>query len=363
MKILYLITKSEIGGAQTHVADLCRYFKEKDFEIVVMSRGGGWLEEECKRIGVGFAINKYFSNSANPFLICKAIKEIKKYTVEFKPDIVHCHSSAAAFLGRLAIRGKIKTVYTAHGWGFNLGMNPLVRLSVLLAEKITARYTDVYICVSKFVKNLGLKYHLAPENKFKLIYNGVDTEVNEPVDRNNNLINLIFVGRLAEPKRPELTIEAISLLPQTIKDNIKFTIVSGGLKEGFLKKLAEEKKVNVEFKGDLSKEQVIKELKQADIFVFISAWEGFPYTILEAMSCGLPVIASNVGGISEVVNETNGVLVKNEIGQIQAAILKLVNDSGLRLQLGTKGKELVKQNFSLEKMYQAVEEVYKSIIK
>lgn len=363
MKILYLITKSEIGGAQTHVADLCRYFKEKDFEIAVMSRGGGWLEEECKRTGVGFVENKFFSNSANPLFIYKAIKEIKKYTDEFKPDIVHCHSSAAAFLGRMAVKGKIATVYTAHGWGFNLGMNPLVRLAVLFAEKITAKYTDIYICVSQFVKNLGLKYNFTPENKFKLIYNGVNVEVGESGNHNDNLINFIFVGRLAEPKRPELIIEAISLLPETIKNNVKFTIVSDGSKKDFLKKLAEDKKVKVEFKGDLSKEQVIKELKQADIFVFISAWEGFPYTILEAMSCGLPIIASDVGGISEVVDETNGILVKNEIGQILPAILKLVDDKELRLKLGAKGKERVKQNFSLEKMYQAVEEVYKNVVK
>lgn len=373
MKILYLITKSEAGGAQTHVADLCRYFKNRGSEISVMSQGGGWLEGECKKIGINFVVNKFFSNSANPFSVFKAIREIKNYVLNFRPDIIHCHSSAAAFFGRVAVRGEIKTIYTAHGWGFNLGMNPLTRCAVLVAEKFTAKYTDRYICVSEFVKGLGLRYHLAPEDKFKVIYNGVNVEETGADDllikdqakilNKNSEINLTFVGRLAEPKRPELIIEAISLLPQKIKDNIKFTIVGDGVKRGAVEKLADERGVKVELKGALPKDKAMAELGFADIFVFISAWEGFPYTILEAMACSLPVIASDVGGIGEVVNEANGILVKNEIGQIQEAILKLVSDRDLRAKLGAQGKKIIKQDFSLERMCKATEEVYKGVLK
>ncbi|MCX6782223.1 MAG: glycosyltransferase family 4 protein [Candidatus Magasanikbacteria bacterium] len=372
MKILYLITKSELGGAQTHVADLCRYFKKKEFEISVMSMGGGWLQEESKEIGVNFVVNNFFSNSANPFSIYKATREIKKYVSEFCPDIIHCHSSAAAFLARIAIRGNIKTIYTAHGWGFNLGINPLIRYAVLIAEKITARYTDIYICVSEFIKKLGLKYHLAPENKLRVIYNGVNFNAEENSiltndqrsnDIQNNEIRLAFVGRLAEPKRPELVIEAINLLPLEVKTNLKFSIIGDGPKRNALEKLANDRKVKVEFKGALPRNKVVAELRLSNIFVFISAWEGFGLSILEAMSVSLPVIASNIGGIREVVNATNGILVKNEIGQIREAILKLVRDKDLRLKLGAQGRKIAEQNFSLEKMCKATEEVYYDISK
>lgn len=372
MKILYLITKSEAGGAQTHVADLCNYFKNKNYEITVMSSGDGWLKKECDKIGVKFVENKYFSNKPCPRRLFNAIKEIRKYANEFHPDIVHCHSSSAGILGRLAIKGKIRTIYTAHGWGFNIGMKPWVKYPVLLLEKFCARYTDIYICVAEFVKQLGLKYRLAPENKFKIVYNGVS--LNSIVDKSKiiNLayrqadqkskIGLVFLGRLAEPKKPELTIEAISLLPEEVKQNVKFTIIGDGPKKNMLEKIAQDKGVQVTFTGALTKEQSIKQLGQSDVFVFISSWEGFPYTILEAMSCGLPVIASNVGGIKEAINLENGILIKNEIGQIREAVLKLVNDKELRLKLGEQGRKNAEQKFSLEQMLNEIENIYNSKI-
>lgn len=357
MKILYLITKSETGGAQTHVADLCRCFKEKGNEIIVMSSGDGWLKKECEKIGVVFVDNKYFSNRPCPRRLFNAIKEIRKLANEFSPDIVHCHSSSAGILGRLAIKGKFRTIYTAHGWGFNIGMKPWVKYPVLWLEKLCARYTDTYICVAKFVKNLALKYWLAPENKFKVIYNGVPLPVDE-AGSVSNIINIIFVGRLAEPKKAELVIEAIAGLSEEVKNIIKFTIVGNGPKKAGLEILAKEKNIDVEFLGALPKESALVKMQKADIFVFISAWEGFPYTILEAMSAGLPIIASNVGGVGEAVNEQNGILLKNDIGQIKEAILKLVNDENLRLKLGKQGRSDVLEKFSLEKMLKKIEEVY-----
>lgn len=360
MKILYLITKSEAGGAQTHVADLCRYFKEKGNKIIVMSSGDGWLKNECKKIGVVFVDNQYFTNRPCPRRLFNAIKAIRKVANEFSPDIVHCHSSSAGILGRLAIKGKFRTIYTAHGWGFNIGMKPWVKYPVIFLEKICSKYTDTYICVAEFVKYLGLKHKLAPENKFKVIYNGVATELKvENLKPKEDAIHLVFVGRLAEPKKPELTIWAIAGLSDEVKNKIKFTIIGAGPKKVGLEILAKEQNINVEFMGALTKVEALAQLKFADIFVFISAWEGFPYTILEAMSFGLPVIASNVGGIGEAVNEQNGILVKNDIGQIKEAVLKLVQDNALRLRLGENGACQISTKFSLEKMLTSIEELYK----
>jgi glycosyltransferase involved in cell wall biosynthesis len=360
MKILYLITKAEAGGAQTHVADLCRYFVSRGDEIAVMSRGGGWLKEECKKMNVSFVINEYFSNSANPFNIFKAIKKIRKYCAEFRPDIVHCHSSAAAFLGRLAIKGKIRTIYTAHGWGFNIGMNPIIRHAVLLVEKFTAKYTDKYICVSEFVKNLALKYNLAPTNKFVVIYNGVAPRMVWTNRNGHAEIRLAFVGRLAEPKKPELTIEALATLSADLKKKVRFTIIGDGPKRGMLERLAVDRGVMVDFTGDLPRELAIQTISQSDAFVFISAWEGLPYTILEAFSVGLPVIASDVGGVSEMVTPDNGILIKtNQPQEISEAIRKIAGDPSLRESMRVEALRTVGEKFSLSAMLAQVESVYK----
>lgn len=361
MKILYLITKSEAGGAQTHVIDLCRYFISKGDQVMVMSRPGGVLESAVKDCGAVFLPNKYFSNYPCLIKIFLAVREIKRAAIDFKPDIVHCHSSAAAFLGRLAVRGKIQTVYTAHGWGFNIGMNPIIRRAVLMVEKILAKYTDVYICVSKFVRDLGLKYHLAKPNKFQVIYNGV--EPRGAVTRNrSDAFCLSFVGRLAEPKKPELTIEAIALLPPEKKQTIKFIIVGDGPKRGMLERLAADRGVVVDFTGDLPREQAIQAISQSDAFVFISSWEGLPYTILEAFSVGLPVIASDVGGVSEMVTPDNGILIKsNRPQEISEAICKIADDAALRDSMRTSALKTVVEKFSLSGMLTQVESVYKSL--
>jgi len=360
MKILYLITKSEAGGAQTHVADLCAYFKTKGHDVRVMSNGEGWLKQECDRIGVAFVQNKYFSNKPCPRKLFRAIREIRRLAGEFKPDIIHCHSSSAGILGRLAIKGKIRTIYTAHGWGFNIGIKPWVKYSVLWLEKFCAKYTDTYICVAEFVKKLGLKYRLAPENKFKVIYNGVENKLQVASSKlQDQKIKLIFLGRLAEPKMPELTIQAMADLPENIRKNLKFIIIGDGPKKLILEELSTKLKINVKFTGSLSREESLSYLKQSDIFVFVSAWEGFPYTILEALSCGLPIIASNVGGVGEAINSGNGILVENEVGQIKEAILKLVSDRELRIKLGEQGRRDVITKFSLEKMLSDIEKIYK----
>ncbi|OIO19925.1 MAG: hypothetical protein AUJ23_01230 [Candidatus Magasanikbacteria bacterium CG1_02_32_51] len=362
MKILYLITKSEAGGAQTHVLELCNYFVKQN-EVVVMANGIGWLKYKCEDLKISYVENQYFSNSSNPIRIWKAIKEIKKIAKDFQPDIVHCHSSAAAFFTRLAIQGKYKTIYTAHGWGFNIGMNSIVRFLVLLTEKFNAKYTDKYICVSKFVKKLGMKYKLAKEDKFVVIYNGINkTTDNRQQTTDNSKIRLMFVGRLAEPKRPEMIIEVIGNFEKEIQDKIQLTIIGDGKKKEFLQNLAKEKKVDVIFAGNLERNKVIDELVKSDIFVFVSAWEGFPYTILEAMSVGLPVIASNVGGISEVVDNTVGRLVENGSIQIAQALLELINNPELRWKLGKNGRKLIENKFSLEKMLKETEKIYKEVL-
>lgn len=359
MKILYLITKSEAGGAQTHVADLCRYFKEQGNEIMVMSGGNGWLKNECDKIGAMYVDNKFFSNSPSPWRLYQAILMIKQYAEKFKPDIVHCHSSSAGILGRLAIKGKIRTIYTAHGWGFNIGMKSWVKYPVLFLEKICAKYTETYICVAEFVKKLGLKYNLAPMGKFVTIYNGVEIQSLEQNEkRSAEKINLIFVGRLAEPKKPELIISALMTLPDELKQKIKFTIIGDGPKKTIVERQAKICGVEIDFSGALTKDLVLTELKKADIFVYVSAWEGLPYTILEAMSVGLPVIASDVGGIAEMVTVDNGILVNNEVGQIQSAVLKLISDEKLRIQLGEVGRNKVITKYSVQEMLKKVEKIY-----
>ena len=363
MRILYLITKSESGGAQTHVYQLSKYFIEKGNQVAIMSYPGGWLEQETKNIGIEFYPNKYFSNIPNPFRIFKAMKEIKKSIKDFKPDLVCCHSTAAGFFGRLTIRNKIPTIFTAHGWAFTKGTPLLRKIIAIIIEKIGAKFCSKVICVSNFDKSLVLKYKIASLEKIEIIYNGVNTQDVETFQ--NSKLSIVFIGRLAKPKDPLLLLKAFNNLPSDLKDKTNISIIGDGPKLKKLKRFIKEKELKgINLLGSIPRKEVFEVLKRSDIFALISSWEGFPYTIIEAMSCGLPVIASDVGGIKEAIDNKCGILVKRKDQQeIEHALEKLLKNPSLVKEMGENARKKSRNEFSLDKMLKKTEQVYMHLLR
>jgi len=364
MKILYLVTKSEAGGAQTHIYQLSKYFIEKGNEVAIMSYPGGWLEEETRKLGVKFYPNKYFSNIPDPIRIFKAIKEIREVVKDFKPDLVSCHSTAAAFFGRITIRNKIPTTFTAHGWAFTKGAPLLRKYLAILIERIAGKFCSKIICVSDFDRNLALKYKIISPSKIIVIHNGIEYSIHtfQPPMPN---VQIVFVGRLAQPKDPLLLLKSFNSLSSELKDKAEISIIGEGPKRKELEKFIKKNKLEEKIKllGSISRERVFEVLRKSDIFVLISNWEGFPYTIIEAMSSGLAIIASDVGGIKEALNDNCGILVKRGDGEeIENALEKLIKNPSLIKEMGERAKEKVKREFSLDKMLEKTERVYKSII-
>jgi glycosyltransferase involved in cell wall biosynthesis len=361
MKILYTITKSEEGGAQTHVYQLVKYFFSLGHEVVVMSAPGGWLENKIKDLGVKFVSNKYFANSFNPLNCFWAMTEIKKLVQEWQPDIIHCHSTGAGFFTRVAIRNKIPTVYTAHGWGFNIGVPIWQKFLAILGEKVAGDFTEKLICVSEFVKNLGEKYYVVSKDKLVLIHNGVEdfSSLEKVSHDNDKKIKIIFVGRLARPKLPILFLRAVNRLPLDIKKKVEIIIIGAGPKlESIANFIKEMEMDNVKLLGGRDRKEVISLILQSDIFILLSRWEGLPLTILEAMSVGLPIIASEVGGITEAVDGSNGILVKNDLEEVKLALAKIINNEDLRKKMGDSSRFKYREKFSLSEMLTKTEKVY-----
>ncbi len=369
MKIFYLITKSEIGGAQTHVYQLSKYFIEKGVGVAVMAYPGGWLEFEVKKLGGKFYPNSSLSNSPSPAKALKAIKEIKKAINDFKPDLVGCHSTAAGFLGRIAVMNKIPTIFTAHGWAFSEGVSFWRKYFVILAEKIAGKFCSKIICVSNFDKNLALKYKIAIPDKIAVIHNGVEIQRLEVGTRDKSgreteeaNIKIVFVGRLAKPKDPLLLLKVFNSLSAELKNKCQISIIGDGPKRKELEEFIKENKLTekVGLLGNIPRDKVFEFLRGSDIFVLISNWEGFPYTIIEAMTCGLAIIASDVGGVKEALDEHCGILVKrgDEKG-FKSALEQLLKNPSLIKKMGGNAKNRAGKKFSLEKMLRATEEVYK----
>jgi len=364
MKILYLITKSEIGGAQMHVLELMKYMIKEGHQVALMSYPGGWLEAEAKNIGVKFFSNSNFSNSYNPLNALMAILKIKKNIQSFEPDLVHCHSSGAGFLGRMAVRGRVPTLFTAHSWAFTEGAPFMRKVIAIIAEKFVSRYASKIICVSEFDRSLAIKYGIIQENKLVQIYNTFPLiETNN--QKENQKINILSIGRFAYPKRFDILIDSIAILPKDIIGNIKLNIVGFGLQEKKIENLVKKLKLdnNVFIIGKKSPEELRDILIKSDIFILISNHEGLPITILEAMSVGLPVIASRVGGIPEEIDSSCGILVKNDKEEIQNAILELIRDKNTRLLMGANAYKKVREKFSRENFLEKTVNIYKEVTK
>jgi glycosyltransferase involved in cell wall biosynthesis len=390
MRILYIITKNEYGGAQTHISQLVVHMRSLGNDVAIMSQSGEYLEKKSNfqfpisnfqsSSGVKFYPNKYLKNSYNLFLGISAMKEIKKAVEEFNPDIVHCHSSAAGFWTRLALRSdsrevlqriekKPRVIFTAHGWGFTEGTPFLRKNLILLAEKVASRFCSKIICVSEYDRQSALKNKIAPAEKLVTIHNGVELEnFNSQISISKESVKLkiVFVGRLTKPKDPKILIRAFGELPSEIRTKSEVLIVGEGNKSKEVENFIKEQRLvgKVRLLGRLAREKVFEVLRKSDIFVLTSDWEGLPYTILEAMTCGLPVIASNVGGISEMVDKDCGVLIgRGDKDGLKKALVKLISDSELRRKMGKAGRERIKKEFSLEKMLSKTKKTYMSLLR
>jgi len=289
------------------------------------------------------------------------MKEIKKTVKDFKPDLIACHSTAAGFLGRLAVRDKVPTTFTAHGWAFTKGTPFLRKSAAILIEKIAGKFCSKIICVSDFDKSLVLKYKIVPINKIEVVHNGVN--VQDIQDVQNSKLSIIFVGRLAKPKDPLLLLKAFNDLSSELRNKASISIIGDGPKSKELEKFIKETRLQgVNLLGSMPRAKVLEILKKSDIFVLISNWEGFPYTIIEAMSCGLPVIASDVGGIKEAINNECGILVKRGDKQgIKDALERLFKNPSLIKEMGKNARERLEKEFSLGKMLKETEQVYKKV--
>ena len=363
MKILYIITKSEIGGAQTYVASLSRYMKDQGHTVGVMASRGGWLEHESLECGVSFFHNKFFANTYNPFRVFRAIQQVRKTIQEFQPDIVHVNSGAASFFGRVAARGLgLKVIYTVHGWSFRKGVPIVQRAVSLLVEKVMRFFTDHVICVSEYDKHNGINQSIINNENSSVIYNGTTVPLAQSTSQSNEKRRVVFAGRYAPPKRQEVAIQALALLGNL---NVELVCAGQGVRERFFKKIAERLGVQDKVTFQSYTPSGMSQLyRTADMLVLISDYEAFPMVIIEAMAHGVPVIASNVGGISEAVDSQTGVLLDSpDKNSVANAIRSLIENEHRIEKMGSLARERVIDKFSVEEMCNKTKEIYERYIK
>jgi glycosyltransferase involved in cell wall biosynthesis len=381
-KILYIITQSELGGAQRYILDLAKNLKE-EFEIsVAFGEQGekGKLARKLAENSINHYTVPYLKRAISPINDFLAFISIIKLIKKLRPDIIHLNSSKISIIGSLAAKScyvlyvKCYVVYTVHGWVFNEPLPLWQRLFYKYAEKFTAFLKDKIICVSEYERQIAIQEKITHEKKLITIHNGIE-EINlllpEQARRKlsqiknskfkiqNSKFIIGTIANLYKTKGLEYLIEAIRLLIN-IGLNITTIVIGEGEERKNLEDLIAQTNLKNNFilVGEINNAACI--LPAFDVYVCSSLKEGFPYTILEAMSAGLPIVSTNVGGISEIITDKeSGILVEPKNPKALAeGIKKLIDSEELRNTLGERSKKDVKEKFGLEKMIKKTKDVY-----
>jgi len=317
MKILIIITKGEVGGAQMSVLNLARTFKQRGKEVVVGFGEGDFLKSELKKENIEFKQFKNLKRTHNIFSNIFFINEVRKFLNKNEFDVVHINSSNALFasLGAKLALNKPKTVFTFRGMSI---LDDNYRLGVVqdkiyrLFFKVFLKFVDVPVFVSQ--ENLDKAQNSGLTTKGVLVYNGLSIEKQN--FHSKSKARLFFedkigvkldekyligsIGRLAYQKNYEFLINNFSEVLK-IKSNVVAVIIGAGDKEEKLRQLIAEKKLDKHIYLLGSIDNAGQYIKAFDLFVLVSRYEGLSITLIEALFSGVPILASDVGGNKETL--------------------------------------------------------------
>lgn len=387
-KVLLAITKSNFGGAQKYVYDLATSMPADQFDVVVAFGEGGELEEKLRNASVRTIKINTLQRDVSLLKDFSVLFELIKIFKKEKPDVVHLNSTKIGGVGAVAARicGVPKIIFTAHGWAFNEKRNTVSKAAIAFLQWITVMLSHITIAVSQKTADQILTFPFIGKNKIKVIYNGVaDVDFIERSEARRALLGGMVTsettGALSQPLDHTLWIGTISELhtnkgldialtafakiaseyPQVI-----YVIIGDGEEKGRLTtQIANLKLSNRAFLiGPIPDAK--KYLKAFDIFTLTSRTEALPYAILEAGLAELPVIASDVGGIPEIINSPEtGILIpnkkNNERGTSQTvadALEKLITNPGQANTFGQNLKLRITQEFSHQKMQTETQSLY-----
>lgn len=360
--LLYVVTLAEVGGAQSYVRDLLPATREA-FDVAVAAFGDGPLRTACAEGNIPFVPLRHVRREISPLRDLRGLAELVQLFRRLRPDIVHLNSSKAGVLGRIAAavsRVPVR-VFTVHGWAFKA--EPGIKSRVYLwADRLVRPLTTMIICVSQTERSVGLAAGTCSAAHTTVIPNAVDVGSALPhAARGGNVVELVSVGRLAEPKDFSSLLEALALLPAGAAH---MRILGDGPQRPLVESLIAGLGLNggAELVGEVP--DVRPYLAQADVFVLSSRSEGMPIAVLEAMAASLPVVASAVGGLHEVVvdGRTGLLTPAADPGALAAALGRLVADPGLRARLGEAGRERAERHFSLPSWQEAHLRLYHDLL-
>lgn len=365
LRVLHLTFNMGIGGTEQVIRQLIMSMGEKygiESEILCIDGQVGPIGQSLERTGV--AVHKV---ARIPGFDCSLVVAIRKRLKEGQFDVVHCHQYTPWVYGSLAAQfTRVKVVFTEHGRFYP----DRYRYKAAMINPIIALLTSKIVAISSATRDALARYEFIPKRKISVIYNGIaplipnDGKAMSLREQLGIPVGATVVGtvsRLDPVKNQSMMLRAFKMLLAQ-HPNSWLLIVGDGPSRTALEKLAEDLGIaqRTSFAGFIS--APVNYLTLMEIFLLSSFTEGTSMTLLEAMSLGIPIVATDVGGNSEVLkDEGSGILVSSDDAEsFYRAISLLLTDKGTFEEKSETAKAVFTERFSCDTMAMQYASIYRS---
>lgn len=384
IKVAHIITRLILGGAQENTLLTCRGLMDTGRYDVTLVTGPaigpeGELLEQAKHWEIPTEIIPEMRREIHPLRDWTSLKKIRAFLADYKPDIVHTHSSKAGIIGRYAAKkeGAPIVVHTIHGLPFHRYERAWKNHIYTELERRAAEYTDVIVCVADAMADQACDAGVAAKGKFCTIYSGMELE--PFLRRDYDIVGLKKelgihpeepvvgkVARLAPLKGYEYFIRAIQEILLHVP-TAKFIFVGDG---SAAEKIRQETwragiKNRVVFAGLVAASRIPEYISVMDVVVHASLREGLPRAIPQAQLLGKPVVAYDIDGTREALEDgVTGYLVPPEsVHELAQRTLELLNDREKAAEMGRRGCEACRGRFGADLMVEKIDRLYQDLVR
>lgn len=370
IKVLH-VTQSTIGGTLEYLKLLLPRLNPNIFEVTVICPSYGPMATELKNMNIKVEIIEMVREISllNDW---KSVVKLRRYIKNNNFDIIHLHSSKAGAIGRIAnLFNRIPCIYTPHGWAFNMKVSNQKKFLYRLIEKLLSYLCNTIIAISQAEKEDAIKLKISNHEKIKLITNGIDVskfsmnvtdDIRKRLGISKETKIIGMVGRLSQQKDPITFIEVAKLIKDRGYNVYCILVGDGELREEVEQKIHEHR-IQDHFLITGWTNEVANYVTQFDVGVLTSQWEGFGLVLAEYMAAKVPVVASNVNGICDVVlNQISGILVSpGDVEGFANAIIKILENEELAQKYINNGYKRVLEEFTIERVVKQHEDLYQRI--
>ena len=409
MRICHIITRLIIGGAQENTILTCEGLHDRGHDVLLLAGPDtgpeGSLWERAEAYGYRTGSIPSMHRAVRPICEWRAVRQLRRALADFKPDVVHTHSSKAGILGRHAaqtlkrqasrhLKGQgaagfslrdassanpapgIKIVHTIHGMSFNRAQSALVRNFYRRLERLAARHTDRIVTVADAMTEQSVAAGIGPREKFVTVYSGVQTEWFTPDpkkrraarkqwDVDDDHVVVGTVARLFRNKGYEQLIPALAKVAAE-NDRLRFVWIGDGAdRSRYLDELTRRGiRDRVTLTGLVPPAEVADLVQGFDLLVHCSQWEGLPRSVVQALLLEVPAISFDIDGAPEVVldGQTGRLVPLNDVPALADAVLQLADDPEIRARMGQAGRQHCLTRFSHHHMVDQLERLYRELL-